>query len=1053
MADRNLRLQIILEALDKVTSPLKTITGASSAARRDLARTQEELKNLNALQSEMDRYKAKETRYGADIAAHKAAQERLTALRAQMEATEKPTKKLRTELEKVERQTGQLANQIDAGGAELQQLSAKLSAAGVDVTQLANDEDRLADKVQQANRALKQQTDALAKVDQATANSRKLNDISAKATTAGIGMVAAGTAAGAPVVAAVKQAMTLESAMADVRKVTDMAGPQLERLSTDFLDLSERIPMTASELANIAAAAGAAGVGMDKLGKPMKDQRQQLLEFTNDAAEMGVAFDMTADIAGETMAKWRTAFELPQAGVRALGDRVNALTNTFGGKAANVTDIITRIGPLGKVAGLAAPQIAALGSTLDSIGVTSEVAATGIKNTMLALTKGEAATKSQQAAYKSLGLEATEVGKRMQQDAAGAIIDVMERIGKLDADKQSGILTQLFGSESVSAIAPMLTNLDGLKARLDLAADAGQTAGSMHAEFLNRIATTEGATGLAGNALSGLNITMGESLLPTVVAVADKVKEAASALRGWAQENPGVAKGIMIFMGVGAGLLVLLGGLALGFAAVTAAAAPFGIALAPLLAIVAAVAAVAAAGYLLYQNWGSIAPIFAPITAAMSGMFGKISAAASKFGALLQLLWDGPLGTRIRIVMTLVQELATIIVGAIGGTVMAVINALAGVVGAVFDFIGHSIGLVTALLTGDFAGAWTAVKGIWGAGMDALIAIVGGLWGVFKSIGGAAIDGLIAGLRAGWSAIKATVSELANFLPEWTRKLLGIHSPSRVFAEIGGHIMGGLDQGLADNADAPLRQMAKVADSMSGAMAGATIAPPVLPKLSPPRRDGIEPQSRSDLPGTIAAPIINPPEIPAIDDIQLQLPEIPPVEILVSAPPQSIEWPVVASPIEAIAPVTNPSIVGHERSSQPTPLAPLDAPRLAQPDPIEWPIVRPAFDGLPPAASSVLQPDPSDVLSIIPRIMESAAAIGRALKAGAASAAVVAAPVAAVAADSRDGARAGAAPNYNYSITIHAGGGADAQDIAAKVREELEKIEREKRGRGFHDED
>lgn len=1126
MADRNLRLQIILEALDKVTAPLKTITGASSAARRDLARTQDELKNLNALQSEMDRYKAKETRYGADIAAHKAAQERLTALRAQMEATEKPTKKLRTELEKVERQTGQLAHQIDAGGAELQQLSAKLSAAGVDVTELATHEDRLADKVRDANRALNQQTHALAKVDQATANSRKLNDISAKATTAGIGMVAAGTAAGAPVVAAVKQAMTLESAMADVKKVTDMAGPQLEQLNTDFLDLSERIPMTAAELANIAAAAGAAGVGMDKLGKPMANQRQQLLEFTNDAAEMGVAFDMTADVAGETMAKWRTAFELPQAGVRALGDRVNALTNTFGGKAANVTDIITRIGPLGKVAGLAAPQIAALGSTLDSIGVPSEVAATGIKNTMLALTKGEAATKSQVAAFDSLGLSATDVAKRMQKDATGAIVDVMERIGKLDAEKQSGILTQLFGSESVSAIAPMLTNLDGLKARLDLVADAGQTAGSMHAEFLNRIATSEGATGLAGNALSNLNITMGKSLLPTVVAVSEKVREASSAMRGWAQEHPGVAKGIMLFLGVGAGLLILLGGLALGFAAVTAAAAPLGIALGPLLAIVAAVAAVAAAGYLLYQNWDSIAPIFAPITAAMSGMFAKISGAASKFGTLLSLLWDGPLGTRVRIVMTLVQELAAIFVGAIGGTVMAVLNTLTGVVGAVFDFIGHSIGLVTALLTGDFAGAWTAVKGIWSAGMDALIAIVSGIWGIFKSIGGAAIDGIIAGLRAGWSAIKATVSELANLLPEWTRKLLGIHSPSRVFAEIGGHIMGGLDQGLSDNATGPLKQMAKVADSMTSVMAGATVAPPVLPKLSAPRADPIEPQPHLERATSIPAPVIAPIDMPAIsapqlqaadmptlDSFQVQMPDIAPIEVSVSLPSQPIEWPIaqpvaptpqtvsfeapslqleeprewpiVRSPLEALSPTPVPSVIEHapaRRSEEPRewptarspfeavpqipapsaiepawPMQPpvtvsIDAPSRQSEGPLNWPIVRPVFETMAPQAAPILQPDKTDTLSIIPRIIESAAAIGRALTAGAAGAAVVAAPAAATP-DSRTKAQAAPSQAANYYITVHAGGGADAQDIAAKVREELEKIEREKRGRGFHDED
>src|SRR3546814_19436351 len=94
---------------------------------------------------------------------------------------------------------------------------------------------------------------------------------------------------------------------------------------------------------------------------------------------------------------------------------------------------------------------------------------------------------------------------------------------------------------------------------------------SMHGEFLNRSATTEGATGLAVNARSGLNITMGKALLPTVVAVSEKVKTAASGLREWAQEHPTLAKGIMIFMAAGAALLILLGGLALAFAALTAA--------------------------------------------------------------------------------------------------------------------------------------------------------------------------------------------------------------------------------------------------------------------------------------------------------------------------------------------------------------------------------------------------------------------------------------------------------------------------------------------------
>jgi TP901 family phage tail tape measure protein len=753
MADRNLRLQVILQGLDKLTAPLKSITGASSAARRDLAKTADELQHLDKLQKQVGSYKAKESAFGADTRKLQETTARMAELRAQIDATDSPTKKLSKEFQQAERQAAALTARLDAGGAELQQLSARLSAAGIDVGDLARHEDRLSERTDQANRALRQQTAQLERVNKAKRNSDKLNDMSGKATGMGLGMIAAGAATAAPVVGAVKQAMTLESAMADVSKVTNMTRPQIQQLSTDFIDMSENI-------ATIAAAAGAAGVGMDKFGRPMRDQRQQLLAFTNDAAEMGVAFDMTADVAGETMAKWRTAFELPQEGVRALGDGVNALTNRFGGKAANVTDIITRIGPLGKVAGLAAPEIAALGSTLDSIGIPSEVAATGIKNTMLALTKGEAATKGQQQAFAALGLEATDVGKRMQKDASGAIIDVMERIGKLDADKQSGLLTQLFGSESVAAIAPMLTNLDGLKQRLALVGDASATAGSMHGEFLNRIATTEGATGLATNALSGLNITMGKALLPTVVKVAGYVKSAASAMRGWAQENPALAKGIMIFLGVGAGLLILLGGMTLAFAALTAAAAPLGIALGPLLLIVAAIAAVAAAAYLIYANWGAI-----------TAWFGN--------------LWEG---------------IKAMFCGALDFIIQAFLH---------FTPLG--------LLVQAFAPALAFLRGL-----------------NFMEIGRNLIQGLINGVVGMLGALKSTIVGAASSVANWFKSKLGIHSPSRVFAGLGGFVMAGLDQGLAANTSGPLSRITDLSGQMTralavGAGAGAIVAAGTAP--------------------------------------------------------------------------------------------------------------------------------------------------------------------------------------------------------------------------------
>jgi TP901 family phage tail tape measure protein len=720
MADKNLRLQIILEALDKVTSPLKSITGASSAARRDLAKTQAELKSLDALQQQVGRYKAAETRFADDSRKYQETQTRLAALRDQLAATEKPTKKLRDEFARTEKQAAALTARIDNGGSELQQLSSRLSAAGIDVAELTTHESRLATRTTEANQALRQQTAQLEKVAKANRNSEKLNAVSQKATGMGLGMVAAGTAAGAPIVMATRQAMTLESAMADVRKVVDFPTPQaFNQMSNDILDMSTRIPMAAEGIAQIVAAAGRANV-----------PREELMKFAEDAAKMGVAFDSTAEDAGNTMAKWRTAFGLPQDGVVALADQINALTNSFGGNVGAVTDMVTRIGPLGKVGGLAAAQIASMSQVLSSVGVESEVGATGIKNMMLALTKGTSATESQQAAFKALGLDAVQMSKDMQKDAGGAITNVLERIQKLPKEAQAGMLTELFGSESVAAIAPMLTSLDQLRTNFALVGDRSKYAGSMNKEFLSAIATTEGATGLAGNALSALNITMGQFLLPTIAKVSGYVSAAAVAVRGWAQEHPVLAKGIMVFLGAGSALLILLGGLALAFAALTAAAAPLGIALGPLLLIVAAIAAVAAAAYLIYDNWDGI-------TGWLSG------------------IWD---------------------------SIMAKVNGALN----------------------------------WFRALD------------FGQIGRDLIQGLINGITARLGALKDTVVGTASSVANWFKSKLGIHSPSRVFAGLGGFVMAGLDQGLAANTSGPLSRITDLSAQMTRALTvgagGAAIA-------------------------------------------------------------------------------------------------------------------------------------------------------------------------------------------------------------------------------------
>lgn len=330
-------------------------------------------------------------------------------------------------------------------------------------------------------------------------------------------------------------AVKFESSMADVRKVVDFDSPeQFKQMGKDILDLSTRIPMSAEGLAQIVAAGGQSGIARD-----------ELLGFAESAAKMGVAFDITAEQAGDMMAKWRTAFKMGQSDVVKLADKINFLGNTTAASAPLISDVVTRIGPLGSVGGVASGEIAALGASLVGSGVTSEIAATGIKNLILALVSGESATKSQNEAFAALGLNAVDMAKYMQKDARGAILSVLEAVQRLDKEQQASVMAELFGKESISAIAPLLSNLDALKTNFNAVSDASKYAGSMEKEFQTRAETTANAMELMNNSIYRTKVAIGQGLLPAIAPVASVVADAATAVGNFATEYPNLTGAVL----------------------------------------------------------------------------------------------------------------------------------------------------------------------------------------------------------------------------------------------------------------------------------------------------------------------------------------------------------------------------------------------------------------------------------------------------------------------------------------------------------------------------
>lgn len=157
----------------------------------------------------------------------------------------------------------------------------------------------------------------------------------------------------------------VREAMADVKKVVDFPTPEaLQEFEKGLIDLSKRVPLSVNGLAQIAAAAGQAGIAGADLNR-----------FTEAAAKVGVAFDISADKAGEAMAKLMTGLGLSIDEAVLLTDSMNHLSNAQASSAAEILDVVRRVGAQSKQFGFSATQVSAFASAMISAGAESEVAA------------------------------------------------------------------------------------------------------------------------------------------------------------------------------------------------------------------------------------------------------------------------------------------------------------------------------------------------------------------------------------------------------------------------------------------------------------------------------------------------------------------------------------------------------------------------------------------------------------------------------------------------------------------------------------------------------
>ncbi len=287
--------------------------------------------------------------------------------------------------------------------------------------------------------------------------------------------------------------------------------------------MSRTIPLSAAELAQITASGG-------QLGIAAKD----LAIFTDTVAKMATAFDMSAEEAGEAIAKLSNIYQIEIGEMANIGDAINHISDNTAAKAKEIVPTLNRIGGTARQFGLTAVEAGALASSFISLGKAPEKAGTAINAMLSKLQTASKQGGNFQKAFQVLKINAQEFEKAIGKNAQGTLLKFLETVAKLDKQERSSVLFDLFGLEYQDDIALLTGSLDEYRKSLRLINE--EYHGSMQREFKNRANTKANNLQLLKNSIAEVGMNLGYVLLPPLNFTVNLLRSATTQVALYAKE-------------------------------------------------------------------------------------------------------------------------------------------------------------------------------------------------------------------------------------------------------------------------------------------------------------------------------------------------------------------------------------------------------------------------------------------------------------------------------------------------------------------------------------
>ncbi len=300
---------------------------------------------------------------------------------------------------------------------------------------------------------------------------------------------------------AADKSIAFESALAGVAKTTNFSDVGLENFGNQLMLLSERIPMTAAELAGLAEVGGQLGIA-----------EGNLIEFTETVAAMGVSTNMSAEDAGTAIARLSNIMGTSSKDYSKMGSAVVELGNNFATTETEILNMALRMAGMGAIVGMSEADILGFSAALSSIGI--EEAAGGSSAQKLLQYIELAVASGEPGRFAEIAGETAESFERLwKTDPSKAVVKFLS--GLSDIEEAGGSAAAVLTDMEIKEVRLVrsilgLSNADGLLARsLEMSNKAWEENIALSEEAGKRYNTTASRMQVAKNKIDNAKIEVG----------------------------------------------------------------------------------------------------------------------------------------------------------------------------------------------------------------------------------------------------------------------------------------------------------------------------------------------------------------------------------------------------------------------------------------------------------------------------------------------------------------------------------------------------------------